>query len=129
MTKYRIYIDEVGNPDLKSSDNPDHRFLCLAGVIFELDYVAKIVYPQVEKLKQDYFDSHPDEPVILHRKDILYRKFAFTPLKDSQTEKSFNDELLKYLTEWDYSVIAVVIDKQEQDHRYSTWKYDPYHYC
>jgi hypothetical protein len=29
--KYRIYIDEVGNPDLESSDNPNHRFLGLTG--------------------------------------------------------------------------------------------------
>jgi hypothetical protein len=25
--KYRIYIDEVGNPDLESCDDPNHRFL------------------------------------------------------------------------------------------------------
>ena len=34
--KYRIYIDEVGNPDLASSENPNHRFLSLTGVILEL---------------------------------------------------------------------------------------------
>ena len=39
--KYRIYIDEVGNPDLKSSDNPNHRFLSLTGVILELGYVQQ----------------------------------------------------------------------------------------
>jgi hypothetical protein len=33
MTKHRIYIDEVGNPDLESSDDPNHRFLSLTGVI------------------------------------------------------------------------------------------------
>jgi hypothetical protein len=27
--KYRIYIDEVGNPDLDSSENPNHQFLSL----------------------------------------------------------------------------------------------------
>ncbi len=30
---------------------------------------------------------------------------------------------------WDYKVISVIIDKKEHDERYSTWKYDPYHYC
>ena len=34
--KYRIYIDEVGNPDLESSENPNHQFLSLTGVIIEL---------------------------------------------------------------------------------------------
>ena len=52
MSKYRIYIDEVGNNDLGSSDNPNHRYLSLTGLIFELDYAGKIVTPSVEKIKQ-----------------------------------------------------------------------------
>ena len=66
MSKYRIYVDEVGNPDLTSSVNPDHRFLSLTGVIFELNYVNSVLYPQPEKLKSDYVGSRPDEPIILH---------------------------------------------------------------
>jgi hypothetical protein len=31
-SKYRLYIDEVGNPDLESSHIPNHRFLSLTGV-------------------------------------------------------------------------------------------------
>jgi hypothetical protein len=38
-----MYIDEVGNPDLNSSDNPLHRFLSLTGVIVELEYVREEV--------------------------------------------------------------------------------------
>jgi hypothetical protein len=30
--KYRLYIDEVGNPDLGASADPNHRFLSLTGV-------------------------------------------------------------------------------------------------
>ncbi len=59
--KYRIYIDEVGNPDLESSDNPNHRFLSLTGVILELGYVQSTVHPQMEELKAKYFRSHPDD--------------------------------------------------------------------
>lgn len=51
MAKYRIYIDEVGNNDLKSSDNPNHRYLSLTGLIFELEYVKSVVSPSLEKLK------------------------------------------------------------------------------
>ena len=39
--KYRIYIDETGNSDLKSSDEPNHRYLSLTGVIITLEYVRK----------------------------------------------------------------------------------------
>ena len=68
---YRIYIDEVGNPDLESSDDPNHRFLSLTGVILELGYVREVLHPQMESLKVEYFRSHPDEPVIFHRKEML----------------------------------------------------------
>ena len=53
--KFRLYVDEVGNSDLKSSENTDHRFLSLTGVIFDLDYVSKVIYPEVELLKRHCF--------------------------------------------------------------------------
>ena len=46
--KYRMYIDEVGNSDLGASDNPNHRYLSLTGVIFDLIYVQEVVFPEVE---------------------------------------------------------------------------------
>lgn len=128
--KYRIYIDEVGNSDLKSSANEEHRFLCLTGVIFRLDYVSEILQPEIEVLKTKYFGSHPDEPVILHRKELVHKKFPFHVLSNPETSKAFDDEFLHLLAKWDYSVIGVVIDKQEHNNNYAaTWKYDPYHYC
>ena len=38
-------------------------------------------------------------------------------------------EFLALLQDLDYSVISVLIDKKEHTLKYSTWKYDPYHYC
>lgn len=127
--KYRIYIDEVGNSDLGSSNNPNHRFLSLTGVILELDYVAKVLNPEMEKLKEKFFDSHPDEPVILHRKEILNAKFPFTKLSDPETRSLFDELLLNLLKKWNYYVISVCIDKKKHSETYSTWRYDPYHYC
>ena len=57
-----MYVDEVGNADLGSSDDPNHRFLSLTGVIIELAHVESAVHPQLEALKSAYFGSHPDEP-------------------------------------------------------------------
>jgi len=127
--KYRIYIDEVGNPDMRSSDNKEHRFLCLTGVIIELGYLKKVMHPELEKLKSDFFNSHPDDPIILHRKELLKKKPPFSILQDPIVENKFNKILLEKLNEWEYYVISVIIDKKEHDERYSTWKYDPYHYC
>ena len=64
-------MDEVGNADLHSSDDPNHRFLSLAGVVIGLCHVESVVHPQMEGLKSTFFGSHPDDPVILHRKELV----------------------------------------------------------
>jgi len=127
--KYRLYIDEVGNPDLKSSDNPNHRFLSLTGVILELGYVQNVFHPEMEELKGKYFESHPDEPVVLHRKEILNARSPFRALKYPAVRKRFDRELLLLMESWEYVVISVCLDKKKQKETYTTWRYDPYHYC
>ena len=95
--KYRIYIDEVGNPDLASSENPNHRFLSITGVIFELDYVKEVLFPRLETLKHKFFEAHPDEPIILHRKEILNAKPPFEILHDQKIRIKFDKEILSLL--------------------------------
>ncbi|MCB0071790.1 MAG: DUF3800 domain-containing protein [Caldilineaceae bacterium] len=127
--KYRMYVDEVGNSDLDSSRDPNHRYLSLTGVVVELAYVQTTLFPQIENLKYRYFLSHPDEPVILHRKELVNRRHPFTALRMPETEQAFNKELLNLLTVLDYRVMTVVIDKLEHTRRYQVWRSDPYHYC
>ncbi len=127
--KYRLYIDEVGNPDLGSSDNPLHRFLSLTGVIIALDYVREILHPQMEALKSKYFGSHPDDPVIFHRKEILNAKFPFEALRDQKIRNRFDKDMLSLLEKWNYVVISVCLDKRSHKDTYQVWRYDPYHYC
>lgn len=127
--KYRIYIDEVGNNDLGNSNNDNHRYLCLTGVVFNLDYVKTVLTPDIESLKSRYFDSHPDEPIILHRKEMINKKFPFKVLEDPTIESNFNREFLALLDKWEFKTITVLIDKLEHQKKYSTWRYDPYHYC
>lgn len=129
MTKFRMYVDEVGNPDLESSDNPLHRFLSLTGVIMDLEHVRRVVNPQMEALKHRYFAAHPDEPVILHRKELVNRKPPFDVLRNPAVAVAFDDELLAFLREWEYTVITVCLDKKKHRETYSVWRYDPYHYC
>ncbi len=127
--KYRMYIDEVGNPDLGSSDNPLHRFLSLTGVIIDLQYVNSTLYPQMEELKSKYFDSHPDEPVVLHRKELVNAKPPFEALRDEDIKSKFNKDLLYWMQQWEYTVISVCLDKKTHKDTYNVWRYDPYHYC
>jgi len=127
--KFRMYVDEVGNNDLGSSDNPLHRFLSLTGIILELDYVKNTLFPQMENLKSKYFGSHPDEPIILHRKEIMNAKYPFECLRDPQIRTEFDKELLNLMAKWEYTVITACIDKKKHKEKYKTWRYDPYHYC
>ncbi len=127
--KYRMYVDEVGNSDLGASNDPNHRYLSLTGVIFNLEYVDRVVFPTVEDLKRRYFGSHPDDPVIFHRKELVNRRPPFAALTDPTIEQSFNQELLGLLESLDYVVVTAVIDKLEHQRRYSVWRFDPYHYC
>lgn len=124
-----MYIDEVGNSDLKSSENPLHRFLSLTGVIIELGYISKTLFPDIENLKVKYFQSHPDDPIILHRKELVNAKYPFKALKDEQVKLQFDRELLAFLKKWEYSVITVCLDKKAHKDTYKVWRYDPYHYC
>lgn len=127
--KYRIYIDETGNADLGSSDNPNHRFLSLTGVIVSLAYAHDVLQPEIEALKHEFFDSHADDPVVLHRKDMVNRRGRFLALKDPEVEDAFNARLLARLQHWEYQVLTVLMDKKEHAEKYQTWKFDPYHYC
>ncbi len=69
--KYRLYIDEVGNPDLGSCHDHNHRFLSLTGVILDVEHIQNIVHPQNE---------------ILHEKGILDKPLG-----------SFAEEIIKIL--------------------------------
>jgi hypothetical protein len=126
--KHRLYIDEVGDPGLEASKDPKYRYLSLTGVIIELGYVDHTVFPELEALKRKYFQSHADEPIILHRKEIVNQKYPFHPLRDERTRKAFNRDLLRLLNKLEYTVMTVVIDKLEHKTRYQVWQQDPYHY-
>lgn len=127
--KYRMYVDEVGNSDLGASRDPNHRYLSLTGVIMELNYVAESAAPAVEALKAKYFGAHhPDEPVILHRKEMVNHRPPFQALADDATRQSFNTDLLQLMEETPFVAITVVIDKLDHARRY-VWAMHPYHYC
>src|SRR5437588_10735181 len=126
---YRLYIDETGNADRNESQDPNHRYLSLTGIAMNLSYAGSVAFPRMEGIKAKFFGSHPDDPVIFHRKDMVDRKRPFHTLRDANIEAQFNVELLSALTELQYTVITVVIDKLDHLNRYTAWRYNPYHYC
>jgi hypothetical protein len=127
--KYRLYIDESGNPDLEHADDLRYRFLGLTGIIMDLEYVADVVAPALEKIKRAFFSYHPDEPVIFHRKELVNRVPPFESLRNQETERQFNEQLLALFDRLQFVTLTVVIDKKMQRDLYKVWRYDPYHYC
>ncbi len=83
----------------------------------------------MEALKQAHFPHSPDEPVILHRNDLINRRGPFWRLRDPENERRFNEDLLQFLAVQDYLLITVVIDKKAHIERYGGAAYHPYHYC
>lgn len=126
---YRLYIDETGNSDLGSSADPNHRFLSLTGVLISKGDAARKLHPKLEQLKGDLFDSHPDEPIILHRKDIKEGKHPFQILRNPEVRARFDARIMELFREVGFQVITAIIDKQEHLRRYKIWRHDPYHYC
>ena len=129
MAKYRLYVDEVGDTGLKRVNDLAHRFLSLTGVIAESDYVRRRIHPELEALKVRYFDSHPDEPVVLHRREMVNGRWPFQALADVENRAAFYADLLDLVSAWDYQIITACLDKQAFVAAGLSANSDPYQYC
>jgi hypothetical protein len=129
MKRYRLYMDESGDHTYYKLKDPAKRYLGLTGIFIESEYYRTNFQPEMEKLKQKHFPHSPDEPVILHREDIINRRGPFWRLRDSEVERAFNEDFLQFVKEQDYCIITVVIDKKTHIERYGEFAYNPYHYC
>lgn len=127
--RYRLYIDESGDHTYSVMDSPSKRYLGIIGCFIESDYYRQRFQPALEKLKQRYFPHSPDEPVILHRSEIIQKRSSFWRLRNPETERSFNEDLLNLFKIANYRVIIVVIDKKSHIERYKEAAFHPYHYC
>ena len=129
--KYRLYVDEVGDPGLGSVSVMAQRYFSLTGIFLELSYVDAVVHPELETLKRRHFANriHADEPLILHRKEIINKKPPFESLRDADRCSAFDADLLGMVERFNYEAITVVLDKAEHKDKYAIWRYDPYHYC
>jgi len=129
MKRYRLYIDESGDHTYYELEDPAKRYLGLTGIFVESEYYRTTFQPEMERFKQKHFPHNPDEPVILHRADIIDRSGSFWRLRDTGKEQAFNKDSLQFIREQDYRIITVVIDKKTHIERYSNVAYHPYHYC
>jgi hypothetical protein len=98
-------------------------------VLTRVDLHDKIIQPQIDGLKKRLFGHTPATPVILHRRELVRKDGAFKVLRDANVELDFNSNILKMFHDLPYLVNTVQIDKKAHLDAYTTWHYDPYHYC
>jgi len=124
--RYRLYVDESGDHVYKKMSHPSHRFLCLLGCWFKgADY--RPFHVALEALKQKHLPHNPDEPIVLHRDDLINRRGPFGVLREAPRAEAFDEDLLALIGEADFRVVAVVIDKKALVESYGPAAAHPYH--
>lgn len=122
---FRLYIDESGDHVFKRMEDASHRFLCLLGCWFR-GRDLRAFHEDLERFKQTHIPHNPDEPVILHREDIINRRKAFWRLRDVEVAERFDAALLEVVAVAEFRVVAVVIDKLTLNQLYPVPAH-PYH--
>lgn len=125
--RYRLYVDESGDHVFRETYTIAHRYLCLMGSWFKNPEYLKF-HAALETLKQSYFPTHPDDPpVVFHREDMLNARKAFRSLQNGETRAAFDRDLIQVLSNADFRMVAVVIDKQRLKELYGDASEHPYH--
>ena|SRR3990172_6004129 len=88
--RYRLYLDESGDHVFRETTETAHRFLCLLGCWFQNPAYVQF-HEALERLKERHFHHHPDNPVVLHREDIINARRVFKTMKI--VERKFNRQL------------------------------------
>lgn len=128
MSRYRLYFDESGTHSCTRLDLAPDRYLALCGVIFE-DNSYRQFQTEWEAMKHRFFESgDPDEPIILHRKEVMSRTGSFSVLEDAEVRDQFDNEFLRVVRQSNFTSIIVVIDKAHHQYQYAA-PMNPYNYC
>jgi hypothetical protein len=124
--RYRLYLDESGDHVFRETSETAHRFLCLLGCWFQNpDYL--LFHQALENFKERHFHPHPDNPVILHREDIINKRKIFKVLQDDKNRTEFDVDMLDIIQSAEFRVVAVVIDKAALRASYGESAAHPYH--
>jgi hypothetical protein len=123
--RYRLYLDESGDHVYRHLAEERHRYLCLLGCWFRADAYQEF-HARLEALKQKHVPHSPDEPVILHREDIINCRGPFWRLREEQARQAFDDDLVGLIEQARFTVVAVVVDKATLQSKYPTPAH-PYH--
>ena len=128
MPQQRIYIDESGDHTYRKVDNLLTRYLALTAIVVVKSHYDSTIHPALEALKRKHFNYDPDNPVILHRSDIVKQRRWFGVLKNPARRQQWADDIVAFFQSLQASVFTVVIDKQIHKQKYPFQTFDPYEY-
>ncbi len=128
MISRRLYIDETGDHRYKQLDKLEARYLGLTGLLFKKEYYASTIPSALEELKKRFFKYDPDNPPILVRNRIVYRKSAFGVLANPEVRGRWESEVLSLFKDLRTQIFTVVIDKKAHIERYPLETFDAYFY-
>lgn len=109
--RFRLYVDESGDPGITAKSLANGRYLTLVGVAFEVRYHRDCFQPQLEQFKRAHLPYDPNDPPVLHKRDIIRKQKHFSVLKDRSAQQAFDTALLRLLAEAQFCVFSVVVDK------------------
>lgn len=125
-SRFRLYIDESGDHVYKQTEETSHRYLCLLGCWFQNpDYLR--FHNDLEELKEKYFHHHPDNPVILHREDMINARGIFKILQDTEIKEKVDCDLLSIIECANFRLVAIIIDKARLKDSFGESASHPYH--
>ncbi|MBM3887844.1 MAG: DUF3800 domain-containing protein [Verrucomicrobia bacterium] len=127
MNRHRLYFDESGVHSYQSLDSVHRRYLALCGVVFE-DEEYRRFQERWEAMKRSFFRGDPDEPIVLHRKELMARSGIFGVLEDEAKRAEFDAAFLEIVRATPFVGLIVVIDKASHLGQYSD-PVNPYHFC
>jgi len=108
--------------------DPAARYLSPTGVVVEASYYREVFHPDFVSFRQSVLPHSPDDPIILHRRDIVRRRGPFSALRDPVRGQQFDDALVRFLESHEFELFTVVLDKQGHLVRYER-PWEPYPYC
>lgn len=103
--------------------DPNYPIFVLAAVLVERKYYCSVIVPELKQLKHQLFGT---DQIVFHTADITRNRKGFERLKDANFREKFYKKLNEAMRKWDYSVIAVVVDKQRHKQAYGDAALDPY---
>jgi len=124
-----LYVDESGDHTYKNLEDINRRYLGLTGIAIESEYYRNEFQPKLEALKQSIFPHSPDEPLVLHRDDIINKRSSFGVLRNSGINKQWETSISLFVKEAQFCLFTVIIDKKTHRESYGNAAFHPYHYC